>query len=134
MAEKRQGLYRRQAEKYWENGYGLLAFGDTEKAAELFWGAMAQAIKGVAARKGVALRRHGQVRQFARTLAKELEDPTLWHAFVNAEHLHTDFYEVNLSAEDVVAITEGLKPAIKKLFDLMEEPLPTTPLSLKRMR
>lgn len=123
ISRRKLDVYRAKALRYTENAYRLLGEGEAEKAAELLWGAFAEVLKGVAARKGLMLRHHAQVREFALGLAKELGDPTLWDLYRSAEHLHSEFYETPLSVRDVAATAERIKAGVARLIRLMEQPL-----------
>ncbi|MBI2871767.1 MAG: hypothetical protein HYY00_01085 [Chloroflexi bacterium] len=124
--QERLALYRAQALHYLENAFIALRQGDVEKAGEFLWGSMAEALKAVAAHKGTTLRQHREIREFARAIANELGERALWDAYGNAEHLHANFYEVELSLEDVAAIGESVKRAVERLLGLAEEPLPVS--------
>jgi len=112
--------HRRQAEVYLANAYELLRAGEVGKAREMLWGSMAQALKALAMARGLHLRQHREVRAWARQLATELKDQTLWDAYTSAEFLHVNFYELDLSAEDVVATGERVKQGVKRVLELSE--------------
>lgn len=113
-------LHREEAQRLLENAYVLLSQGEAEKAGELFWGSMAHALKAVAATKGKELRQHREIREFARAVARETQDATLWNIYTAAEHLHSDFYEVALSVEDIAATGEQVQEGVRRLLGLLE--------------
>ena len=121
MQEQRLEQYTAQARHYLENAFATLQQGDVEKAGELLWGSMAEALKGVAARKGIGLRTHREIRRFARTLSAERQEPGIMDAYIRAEHLHSNFYEVFLEVEDLVSEGEVIAVTVRKLLDLAEQ-------------
>lgn len=113
-------VHREEAQRLLENAYALLCQGEAEKAGELFWGSMAHALTAVAATKGVELRQQREIREFARAVAREAQDATLWNIYIAAEHLHSDFYEVALSVEDVAATGEQVQEGVRRLLGLLD--------------
>ncbi|RLI07145.1 hypothetical protein DRO32_04395, partial [Candidatus Bathyarchaeota archaeon] len=96
--------YASLALSYLENAAEELSKGELEKASEYIWGAAAEAIKCVlAARKGIIVTRHAELRKYARELARETGDPDIFRAFREAESLHSNFYEAVLEKEDLLA-------------------------------
>ncbi len=111
--------YVARSRHYLENAYVSLERGEVEKAGEFLWGSMAQAIKAVAAFKGVELRSHGAVRDFAMVLAKDNRDPALREAFAEANSLHQNFYESGLTREIVLEYGERIRPAVGRVLSLI---------------
>jgi len=109
--------YARQSIRYLSNGFNALQKGDVDKASEFFWGSMAQAIKAVAIKRGVRLRSHGELWNYAKGLAKELNDESVYDAFFKANSLHSNFYETRLEQEDVGAVANSIKMVIGKLLE-----------------
>lgn len=120
--EQRREQYRAQSVHYLENAVTSLQQGDVEKAGEFLWGSVAEALKAVAARKGQLLRNHREIREYARALSAELQDPTIEMAFKVADQLHSNFYESFLSAEDLAPDAERIRAAVRKLIDLLDVP------------
>ena len=48
--------------------------GDYVQASEKFWGAAAEVIKAIAAKRGIDIRSHGEMHRFITTLSKETGD------------------------------------------------------------
>lgn len=113
--------YKKQSLHYLENAFAALEDGESEKAGEFLWGSMAQALKAVAASKGIELRRHWDITDYARGLAKELEDKALSDAYGHANYLHSNFYEAGLRTEDVYVYAEDIRKAVGKLLGLIED-------------
>ena len=97
----------------------MLDEGELQKAGEFVWGSMAAAVKAVAACNGVSLRSHGKLVEFARELSRELESPYLYDSFHKARSLHSNFYEADLTAEDVHLAIEDVRGAIGFLMELI---------------
>lgn len=121
--QQKLGIYREKALRCLENASELLRLGEAGKAGELFWGALAEALKGVASRREVLLSHHSDLRKFARELARELQDASLWEVYRDAEHLHSDFYETPLLPEDVWPSAERVRQWVRRLLDMMTQPV-----------
>lgn len=110
--------YKAQSRHYFENALGAIEAGDAEKAGEFVWGSMAEALKAVASKKGTKLWRHQDIDDYAKALAKELEDEEITKAHGLASSLHSNFYEAELRVEDVRLRLDQIKGTIGKLLDL----------------
>ncbi len=117
--KKRAKKYKTRCIHYFENALKSIDAGDKEKASEFLWGSMAQALKALAASKGIWLGRHDDIRKYAMESAKALKDETIWHAFEHAQSLHSNFYESGLTLEDVLMGAEEVKTALAKLLTLI---------------
>lgn len=113
--------YQAGAIHYMRNAREFLGQQEFTKASEFIWGAMARAIKAVAALKGFELRQHRELWDYARELAQELNDPSLFQGFRQANSLHGNFYEAGLPAEEVIDSIETIGSAIAKLLSLLPE-------------
>lgn len=81
------------SKKYLREAEEFLRKGDGVQAGEKAWGAAAQTVKVVAAKRGKELRSHSMLWEFVEELSTELNDEellTLWHV---ANSLHVNFYE-----------------------------------------
>lgn len=110
--------YASQSIRYLENALKSIAQSDFDKASEFLWGSIAEALKAVAAKKGLTLRTHGELWDYARGLAKELGDRSIYDGFFKANSLHSNFYESKLSPQDVVAVAESVRDTVGKLLKL----------------
>ncbi len=120
-AEAKAEKYAGQSLHYLKNASKFIDAGDSEKASEFLWGSMAQALKAVAASKGIFLRNHGRIWSFAESLTKELEDKSIYDAFVHANFLHTNFYESELELKVVSRLAEDVRVAVGKLLNLISQ-------------
>jgi thiamine pyrophosphate-dependent acetolactate synthase large subunit-like protein len=66
--------YLKLNDKYLKEGDALLEKGDCVQASEKFWGAAAEVIKAIAAKREIDIRSHGEIHRFITTLSKELND------------------------------------------------------------
>ena len=101
-----------------ENAFKFIKVGSPEKAGEFLWGSMAQALKTVAASKGIELNTHQEIRRYARELAKRCKDESIWNGFSQASYLHSNFYEDGLSMDEVVACAGIIRITVRKLLEL----------------
>jgi len=111
--------YVARSQVYLGNAYASLEQDELEKASEFLWGSMAQAVKAVAALKGVHLPSHAAVREYVSKLSKELGDPALFDAFREANSLHINFYESGLTPEIVLTSEETIRQAVGKLLGMI---------------
>ncbi len=105
--------------KYFREAETFLAKGDFVQAGEKLWGAAAEMVKVVAAKRGVELRTHGDLWKFVTKLRTELKDPELNKLFLQANYLHQNFYEGILPPEAVIDAAEAVKAFIDKLERLV---------------
>jgi len=120
MATQEQD-YRSLSTHYLENGLRSLQEGDVEKTGEFLWGSMAAAVKAVAARRGLSLQSHRDIRRYARRLATEEGEPEIFGDFLQAEHLHANFYEVFLEREDLEAVVGVIRYRVAFLLQMPAE-------------
>ena len=118
-ASSRVGKHKSQSIHYYENALRFIEAGDAEKASEFLWGSVSQAIKAVAMSRGIELRSHRRIRDYAIELAKSLQDESIRQAFISAQSLHSNFYESGLLLEDVVMGADDAKKLVAKLFELI---------------
>ena len=113
--------HKAQSVHYLENAYKFIDAGDSEKASEFLWGSMAQAIKAVAATKGVTLKSHRLLWDYAESLSKELEDKSIFDSFFHANSLHSNFYECELELKDVIRVADDVRMTVGKLLQLISQ-------------
>ena len=102
-----------------QNVYVALEREEFEKASELLWGSMALAVKAVAAFREIHLRNHASIWDYARQLCHELGDQELFDAFRDANRLHTNFYESDLTREVVLASEERVRGGLGRLLGII---------------
>ena len=105
--------YLKLNDKYLKEAETLLEKRDYAQASEKFWGAAAEIVKAVAAKRGVELKSHGELHAFVTRLSKELGDPQLTRLFGTASALHQNFYENWLRPETVIAYSEAVRELVE---------------------
>ena len=88
---------------------------DFVQASEKLWGAAAEIVKAIAARRGIEIKSHGELYKFVAKLKVELEEPELTRLFAVAGALHQNFYENWLPSEVVIDYAEAVKELVVKL-------------------
>lgn len=101
--------------QYLDDAEELIKRKDYVQASEKLWGAAAEIVKVVAAKRGIALKSHRELYKFVAKLSTELEDPELVRRFSLASALHQNFYENWLPPETVVDHGEAVKELVAKL-------------------
>jgi HEPN domain-containing protein len=97
----------------------LLGEEDYVQASEKYWGAAAQVIKAVAAKRGLKIMRHRSISEFVYKLHRELPDQGFWELYRAASELHTNFYEEHLPPDGVVENAKAVEEMIDKLKVLL---------------
>jgi len=92
---------------------------DYVQASEKFWGAAAEIIKAVAAKRGENIGTHKGVGRFVLNLHNERPEWQLLDSYAAAETLHVNFYEDNVPEELVKIRAEKVKDLIDKLRGLL---------------
>jgi PaREP1/PaREP8 domain containing family protein len=107
------------AEKFLREAEELLARGDYVQASEKAWGAAAQIVKAVAAKRGKELKSHGDFWRFVLEVVDgDDELRRLWHV---ANTLHQNFYEGWIPPEGVKLAVEDVRRFVKKMREPLDE-------------
>lgn len=112
---------RLRSQEYLRNAYVSLERIELEKADKFGWGAMAQAVKAVAALKVIELRQHRDLGRYARDLAEELRDYSIFQNFRQADALYRNFYEAGLQREEVSDSLDSIRNTVAMLLRLLPE-------------
>ena len=110
--ERLNGKYMREAEV-------LLKKKDFPQASEKLWGACAEIVKAVAAKRGVELGTHRSLGEFVSRLSREHPRWNLIDSFNYAQSLHQNFYEDWLPADHVERGAEVVRDFVEKLRGLL---------------
>lgn len=108
-------LHLKLCDKYAREGEEPLKEGDYVQASEKFWGMASQAIKAVAAKRGLTMKSHGELYKFVADLREETGDPEvrrLWHA---ATELHRNFHKAWLPPTMVKEAVKDVKKLVGRL-------------------
>jgi hypothetical protein len=111
-----QDGYAARSHKFLAQASDELAQGDSVQASEKLWGAAAQMLKAVAARRGWPHNSHRRLFEAAARLAEESGDDELSALFREASGLHTNFYEDWMPA----SMVQSAIPAIERLVSKLE--------------
>ena len=119
-AQNRVRKYVVSSLRYLENGQSMLLKGEAEKAGELLWGSIAQSLQALAASKNMPqLRSHRSLRYFVSTVSREINDRRLNEVYWQAEKLHSNFHEVELTTEEVAEFVDPIREAVQKIHSLI---------------
>jgi hypothetical protein len=113
--------YIKQSYHYLQNAQECVKKGEIGKASEFLWGGAAEAVKAFAARKGIVLKKHGDLWEFILELSTELKDRRLYEDFQAANNLHRNFYEIHLEPHEFLDAAEQVKRLVFRLFKLIKE-------------
>lgn len=105
------------SEKYLKEADEFMSKGDLVQSSEKLWGAAALAVKTVAAKRGLKLDKHGSLWDFVDKLAVERSDEDLLDSFHDANSLHRNFYEHQMTRRAVEIAGKEVKKLIEKLKD-----------------
>ena len=119
-ARERIRRYRERALLYLENARRDLKAGQTEKAGEALWGALAQALKALGLRYGRLLRHHREVVEFGLRFGREAGDPLMEQAVRIGEQVHANFYEGFVDLERMKEDARLMEEAVRRLLALAQ--------------
>lgn len=114
-SETSQTEYERLNYKYLKEAEELLSRKDYAQASEKLWGATAEMVKTVAAKRGISLGTRRSIGEFVDRLHREHPDWRLREAFAYANSLHTNFYEDWLTEDFVIEAAEKVRQFMRKL-------------------
>ena len=96
-----------------------LAVGDVRQASEKGWGAAAQIVKAIAARRDWEHQGHRELFQAVDRLRRETGDTDIRRLFHVASALHVNFYEDWQSGESVAEALDDVERFVNKLDPLV---------------
>lgn len=102
--------------RYLENSQQMLLKGEAEKAGEFLWGSIAQALQALAASRNIPmLKNHRSLRYFVSTVSKEMDDRRVNEVFWQAEKLHSNFHEVEMTVDEVAEFVNPISEIVQKI-------------------
>lgn len=113
------GRYLELNGKYLKEADELLAKGDYVQASEKLWGAAAEMIKAIAAKRGLGLGTHRSIGVFLAKLDTKLPEWRLPDGYAHANNLHVNFYEDHLPPDLMLKSAAAVKKFIDKLRRLL---------------
>ncbi len=123
--------YIRQAEEEFQKG-------DLAQTSEKAWGAVALAIKSIAAQRGWCHHRHDLLYDISGQIADEMGRPDFRGRFRSASDMHTNYYEDRMGEDHVQDGLENAKAYLQELGPALNGPpsafVPQTPAQISRLR
>jgi len=107
--------YLKLNNKYLKEAEALIKKGNYVQASEKFWGAAAEMVKAIAARRGIDIKSHGELYEFVSKLRDELREPEVPRLFSLASTLHQNFYENWLPPETVRDHGDAVRELVPRL-------------------
>ncbi len=114
--------YAALSRHYIEKADEYLQAGDRVQASEKGWGAVAEAIKSVAAQRGWNHYSHSLLGDIAFQLSEEWQRPDVRILFDAMEKLHINFYEDNMGLDAIGASVGDAKRLLQELETLRQQP------------
>ncbi len=114
-SRSRLAEYERLNGKYLRDAEVLLRKKDLPQASEKLWGAAAEIIKAVAAKRGIRLGTHRSLGEFVERLDLEHPELDLLTDFHVANSLHVNFYEDYYPERTVLKGAETVRNFVEKL-------------------
>ena len=116
--------YGELSREHLEKAAAALANADALQASEEIWDAVASALKAVCQERGWNHRYHNHLRAAALYLAEEASRPDFIIAFAAFDSLHTNNYEHQWYAADVVPLLDLARDFCQSLNPLRQTPPP----------
>ena len=113
--------YQQASQRFLAQARAELAAGDLPQASEKGWGATAQMLKAIAEERGWDHGKHRHLSRVASRLRAELGDRDLFRWYQVAESLHGNFYEDQLSAEDIAESLDDVQALLDRLTALLAD-------------
>ena len=126
--------YAELSRHFIEKADEYLLAGDRVQASEKGWGAVAEAIKSIAAERGWNHQGHRLLNDVAFQLSLEWERRDLKLLFDATEKLHINFYEDTMELDDVAASVENAKGLLRELENLRNLPPRQIPVDTREQR
>ena len=120
-AASKRRRYLELNQKYLLEAEKLLDESDFVQASEKYWAAAIEIVKAYAAENGKILRIHRELRDYIRKLGNKHPKLELMSLFVDAEALHANFYEDELSPEGVEKYSKSVKAFNLRMHGLLLE-------------
>ena len=99
----------------------MLEAGEPMLASELLWGAVSQATIAVAKRRGWRYASHAAMKNAARVIYAELEDPVIWCAFALAQKSHANFYHDFMERSEIERAEERVRYFVNRVSALVSD-------------
>ncbi len=111
--------YQQAGRRFLVQARAELAAGDLPQASEKGWGAAAQMLKAIAEQRGWEHGKHRHLSRVASRLRAETGDRDVYRFFSVANDLHGNFYEDEMSADDIAESLEDVQALLDRLTTLL---------------
>jgi uncharacterized protein (UPF0332 family) len=130
--------YREISQRLIRQAGDELQKGDLIQASEKTWGAVAHAVKAIAAQRGWNHQTHSLLFDVSGQIADELGRPGLRLLFRSASLMHQNYYEDYMPTDEVQSGVDSAETYLRELetaqAELPEEFVPQTPVQAARLR
>ena len=113
--------YRASSRAMMAQSQDELAKGDLLQESEKGWGATAQMMKALSESRGWEHGRHRHLHQIASRLRAEAGDRDIYRAFAIASTLHENFYENQMTAQDIAEALDDVEALLGNLERIMSD-------------
>ena len=113
--------YAELSRHFIEKADEYLMAGDRGQASEKGWGAVAEAIKSIAAERGWNHQSQRLLNDIAFQLSEEWNRRDVRRLFIVAKDLHINFYEDNMGLDDVAASVQDARVLLRELDTLRQQ-------------
>ena len=107
--------YQQASQRFLVQAKQELAAGDLQQASEKGWGAAAQMLKAIAQQRSWEHGKHRHLSRAASRLRAETGDRDVYRFFSVANDLHGNFYENDMSAEDIAESLDDVQALLDRL-------------------
>ena len=113
--------YQQASQRFLVQARAELTAGDLPQASEKGWGAAAQMLKAVAEQRGWEHGKHRHLSRVASRIRSEMGDRDVYRFFSVANDLHGNFYENEMSPEDIAESLDDVQALLDRLGTLLEQ-------------
>ena len=111
--------YQQASQRFLAQARAELAAGDLSQASEKGWGAAAQMLKAIAEERGWDHGKHRHLSRVASRLRAELGDRDIYRYYSVANDLDGNFYENEMSSEDIAESLDDVQALLARLTTLL---------------
>ena len=111
--------YLKQSQHYFKNAQELYAKGERAKATELVWGSVAEAVKALAASRGIDLRTHQSLREYVYKIAGQIRDAEFQQLFNDVEGAHRNFYQEFMKDREIQEVFAKAQEFLRRANELI---------------
>ena len=111
--------YQQASQRFLAQAKQELAAGDLQQASEKGWGAVAQMLKAIAEQRSWEHGKHRHLSRAASRLRAETGDRDVYRFFSVANDLHGNFYENEMSAEDIAESLDDVQALLDRIETLL---------------